>query len=84
MVLTASEIGTFAFCEEAWLLQRAGAARDADGGRRLEEGTRAHHGIGRKTDGVHRADRAQRVVLLVVLALGLILAVEAFAAHVVR
>jgi len=84
VVLTASEIGTFAFCEEAWLLQRAGAARDAEGARRIEEGTLAHRGIGRKTDVVRRADRAQRVVLVVVLALVLILAVEAFAAHLVR
>jgi len=84
LVLTASEIGSFAYCEEAWLLQRAGAPRDADGGRRLEEGTLAHRGIGRKTDGVRRADWTQRVVLLVVLALGLILAVEVFAAQLVH
>ena len=84
VVLTASEIGSFAYCEEAWLLQRAGVTRDADGARRLEEGTLAHRGIGRKTDDVRRADWAQRVVLLVVLALVLILAVEVFAAQLVR
>ncbi len=84
VVLTASEIGSFAYCEEAWALQRAGAARDADGARRLEEGTFAHRGIGRKTDGVRRADWAQRVVLLIVLALVVVLAVEVFAAQLVR
>jgi hypothetical protein len=66
------------------LLQRAGVPRDADGERRLAEGTLAHRGIGRKTDSVRRADWAQRVVLLVVLALMLVLAVEVLAAQLVR
>ena len=84
VVLTASEIGSFAYCEEAWLLQRAGVLAMLTVARRLEEGTLAHRGIGRKTDGVRRADWAQRVVLLVVLALALILAVEVFAAQLVH
>jgi hypothetical protein len=76
IVLSASEIGTFAFCEEAWLLQRAGAVRGAEGLRRLEEGTLAHRRIGRKTDRVRHTDRMQRIVLLAILVLMLVVALE--------
>ena len=60
-------------CEEAWLLQRAGAVRGAEGGRRLEDGTLAHRRIGRQTDRVRRADRAQHILLLAIFALVILL-----------
>jgi hypothetical protein len=83
-MLSASEIGTFAYCEEAWLLQRAGVVPDARGVRRLDEGTLAHRRIGRRIDGVRRADRARRLVLVVVFALVLVFALEGLAAHLVH
>jgi hypothetical protein len=64
------------FCEEAWLLQRAGAGRSAEGARRLEEGTLARRHIRRQTDRVRQADRVQRIVLLAILVLMIMLAFE--------
>ena len=47
--------------------------RGAEGGRRLEDGTLAHRRIGRQTDRVRRADRAQHILLLAIFALVILL-----------
>jgi hypothetical protein len=48
--LTASEIGEFAFCPQAWYLHRRGAPRSAAGTRALADGTRRHRELGRTAD----------------------------------
>lgn len=70
-VLAASEIGTFAFCPQAWYLQRmrAPATRAAEERRRI--GSDLHRKIGSQTDLVRVAAVVQ-TILLVVIALGLI------------
>jgi CRISPR/Cas system-associated exonuclease Cas4 (RecB family) len=49
-VLSASEIGTFMFCPEAWYLQRRGAARSAADTERLAAGRHAHRRLGAQTE----------------------------------
>ncbi len=80
--LTASEIGTFGFCRQAWYLERCGVAVTARAQRLRVKGARAHQAIGRRTDQVRTIGRAQRVsgvllaglviALVVVLARGLL------------
>jgi CRISPR/Cas system-associated exonuclease Cas4 (RecB family) len=69
--LTASEIGTFAFCPQAWYLQRmrAPATRAAEERRRI--GSDLHRKIGSQTDLV-RVVAAVQAILLFVVALGLL------------
>jgi hypothetical protein len=61
--LTASEIGSFAFCRQAWYLDRCGVAVDARAQRRRAQGVLAHRGIGRQVDHVRTLDGARRVAL---------------------
>ena len=65
VTLTASEIGTYAFCPQAWYLQRRHTRRSALAVRRLTQGSIAHEGIGRRTDTVRVLERVQQVVLVV-------------------
>ena len=65
LVLSASEIASFAFCPEAWYLQRRGVARNTIGVRNLEQGTVAHRLVGRRVDRVRGLERTRRLVLLV-------------------
>jgi hypothetical protein len=48
--LSASELGQFAYCPQAWFLARCNIPVDEDARLRLEAGTRAHCRIGRRTD----------------------------------
>jgi hypothetical protein len=64
--LSASEIGQFAFCPQAWYLARCDIPVDAEARVRLEAGTRAHRRIGRRTDLI-RAGEAIRVWLLILM-----------------
>jgi hypothetical protein len=66
LVLSASEIASFAFCPEAWYLQRRGVARNTVGVRNLEQGTVAHRLVGRRVDRVRGLERTRRLVLLAV------------------
>jgi hypothetical protein len=63
-VLTASEIGTYAFCPQAWYLQRQHTRRSAATARRLARGSAAHEHIGRRTDSVRLLERVQKVVFV--------------------
>jgi hypothetical protein len=68
LILTASEIATFAFCPAAWHLQRMGAARDSTSNVNLEHGRRAHRQIARHAMRVGTLERARKLLLLVIVA----------------
>ena len=73
ITLTASEVGAFVFCPEAWYLQRRGVRQAATAEERLQSGIRAHRQIGRETDRVRGVESARFVLLLLVLLLALLL-----------
>jgi hypothetical protein len=62
--LTASEIGAFVYCPEAWYLQRTGAERSAAAEQRLDAGVRTHQHIGRQTDHLHALGHRRRWLLI--------------------
>jgi len=68
-VMSASEIGNFTFCPQAWHLQRRGTTRNIAGARSVEEGIFAHRRIGSRADRVLGLERLRRVMLLVVAVL---------------
>jgi hypothetical protein len=80
IVLTASEIGSFAFCPQAWYLQRRRAPRTAIGGERIAAGTVAHQRIGRQTDQLREVERARNVLAVIILVLLVVLALQMLAA----
>jgi hypothetical protein len=49
-VLSASEIGQYAFCREAWYLARRGAPVLREQARHMQRGIDAHRQIGDRTD----------------------------------
>src|SRR5262249_53239208 len=69
LTLSASEIGQYAFCPQAWYLARCDMPVDREAQARLEAGTHAHRTIGRRTDLIRNADtvRAALVIVMVVL-----------------
>jgi len=69
LVLSASEIGSFVFCWEAWYLERAGAARTSAGVRRLQAGIDAHRQIGRRTDNLRALEWLRQILLATILVL---------------
>lgn len=71
--LTASEVGQFAYCPEAWYLRRFGHSTDAVARQRLHHGTRQHERIGRTTERIVDTDALRRSLLIVVVALGALL-----------
>lgn len=68
-VLTASEIGNFEFCPVAWFLQRSGAPRDSTSLRTLDVGAREHRRIATHATRAKALQRAQRLLVLVIVAL---------------
>ncbi len=68
-VLTASEIANFEFCPVAWFLQRCGAARDSTSARYMEDGAREHRRIATHATRARTLQRAQRLLVLVIVAL---------------
>jgi hypothetical protein len=74
--LSASEIGTFVYCPEAWYLQRIGAERSAYGEQRLVAGTREHQHIGRQTDRLHDLGNARRWLLVTITLLAALLLLQ--------
>jgi hypothetical protein len=68
-VLTASEIANFEFCPVAWYLQRSGAAQDSTGMRNVEDGAREHRRIATHATRARTLWRAQRLLVLVIVAL---------------
>lgn len=67
LTLSASEIGAFTYCPQAWYLQscRVPVTPDADAGR--QAGSQAHRNIGRQTDLVRAAGAVQPVLLLAII-----------------
>ena len=76
-VLSASEIGEYVFCPQAWHLQRQQAGRTLSSTRNLDRGRLAHRGIGQRVDRIRRTEWLQRTLLLLiaVLAAGLVVQV---------
>ena len=71
--LSASEIGAFVYCPEAWWLRRHGNAPDADAMERLRAGSLAHRRIGRATDRLVTTDAIRRVLLIGLIVVALLL-----------
>ncbi|HEY0582891.1 MAG TPA: hypothetical protein VGE94_11965 [Chloroflexota bacterium] len=74
--LTASEIGAYTFCPQAWYLQRHHVPRGGLGAQRLTQGTVEHRRIGATTDRLRPAERLQVVVLVAIVVLVLLLVVQ--------
>ena len=68
-ILTASEVANFEFCPVAWYLQRCGAARDSTSVRTMEDGVREHRRIATHATRARTLQRAQRLLVLVIIAL---------------
>lgn len=66
--LTASEIGSFAFCPQAWYLERRYAPVTDDALARREAGRVTHRELGRETDLIRVTDVARLLLLLIILA----------------
>jgi CRISPR/Cas system-associated exonuclease Cas4 (RecB family) len=72
-VLSASEVGTYVFCPQAWYLQRHHVARAPQALRRLKAGETAHREIGASLEQVRWLERLRTIVLgLVVLLAALV------------
>jgi hypothetical protein len=74
LILTASEIATFAFCPAAWHLQRMGADRDSTSIVKLQDGRRTHRRIARHAMRVRTLERARKLLLVVIVAVLLLVA----------
>ena len=64
--LSASEIGAYAFCPQAWYLQRCRLPVTVETAARREAGSRAHGEIGRQTDLVRTAGAVQTALLITI------------------
>ena len=69
LILTASEIGSFAFCPAAWHLERCGAARNSASVLNLEHGTLTHRRIATHATRVRTLQRVRRLMLVLIVAL---------------
>ena len=67
--MTASEVANFEFCPVAWYLQRCGAARDSRSVGNMEDGAREHRRIATHATRARTLQRAQRLLVLVIIAL---------------
>jgi hypothetical protein len=65
-VLAASEIASFAFCPQAWYLQRRRLRVTPQADRRRRAGMAAHRALGRRTDALGVAALARRLLLVVI------------------
>jgi hypothetical protein len=72
-VLTASEIGSFAFCRQAWYLRRCGVVVAPEAELRLAAGSDAHRALGRTADLVGAAGAARRLTLVAIAVLVVLL-----------
>lgn len=79
LTLTASEIGSFAFCPQAWHLQRNRRPQLQQATMQQNAGIAAHRQIGRTVDLLRAARFVQRLLLLcIVIAFSLLNAVIAW------
>lgn len=67
--LSASEIGAYAFCPQAWFLQRCRVPVSAETAARRRAGSRTHREIGRQTDLVRAAGALQTVLTIAIAVL---------------
>ena len=65
-MLSASEIGAYAFCPQAWFLQRCRLPVTAETEARRRAGSTTHREIGRQTDLVQTAGALQTVLLIAI------------------
>ena len=72
-MLVASEIGSHAFCPQAWYLERCGVPSGDEAERRLAEGSARYAAIGRRTDLIRAVGLARRCLLAAILILVVIL-----------
>ncbi len=76
-MLTASEIGAYTFCGQAWYLRRRQVPGADFGERRLQQGAIAHRQIGMRTERLRGVERlrigllAATIILLAVIAMQL-------------
>jgi hypothetical protein len=75
--LSASEIGEFGFCAQAWFFGRCNIPLDEQVQLRLEAGTRAHQRIGRQTDGLRASERVKKGLLISIAVLAALAATVA-------
>ena len=68
LTLTASEIGSFAFCPQAWYLQRNGRPQLQQATTRQDAGIAAHQQIGHRVDLLQVIRFVQRLLLLCIIA----------------
>jgi hypothetical protein len=78
--LTASEIGAFVYCPQAWHLGRQNVARNAGGARRLVAGTVAHRQIGARADWVRAIELLRRLLIVATCGLVAIVVIQLFSA----
>jgi hypothetical protein len=74
--LTASEIGAYAFCPQAWYLQRRKAKRPPVAARVLERGSIAHQHIGHQTDRLRQLENFRFLLLVVMIAVAVVLCLQ--------
>ncbi len=74
-VLSASEIGEYAYCPQAWYYRRAGIQVSRTARLRRQEGNRVHRQIGRHTDSMRATDVARSAALTCCFLLLLLLVV---------
>jgi hypothetical protein len=67
--VTASEVGNFTYCPEAWYLQRFGRRPDRNAIQRLRAGTHAHQRIGKSTGQLFAMENLRRALVLVLIVL---------------
>lgn len=72
--LSASEIGAYAFCPQAWCLQRCRLPVKAEAAARRWAGSQTHREIGRQTDLMPTANALQAVILIAIGVMLLLLA----------
>jgi hypothetical protein len=72
--ITASELGSFAFCPQAWYLQRRRVPVTAEAEAHRETGRIAHRQMGRQTDLIRTANGTRWILLPVILGLVVLLA----------
>ena len=75
-ILSASEIGSYAFCPEAWYLQRSGRPVSAEAEGWRERGRQAHRRIGLLTFLVVLADLVRKLLLGAIVLLVLLVVAQ--------
>jgi hypothetical protein len=74
--LTASEIGAYAFCPQAWYLQRRKAKESPMAAQLLARGTIAHQHIGHQTDRLRQLENFRFLLLVIIIAVAVLLCVQ--------